>query len=98
MYYSVYALDRPGAGSLRAKHREEHRARLHNHEYALKVVVAGPLLGDDDAMIGSLVIVEAEAAEDVRAFIGTDPYWINGVYETVDVRAFGWGTGAPSKN
>ena len=98
MYFSVYALDKPGAGSLRAKHREEHRARLHQNEYPLKVIVAGPLLGADDTMIGSLLIVEAEAAEDVRAFIGTDPYWINGVYETVDVRAFGWGIGAPVKN
>lgn len=88
MHYIVNALDRPGSASLRASHRDAHRSRLEKHDFPLKVVVAGPLLSDDEDVIGSLLIIESDAIENVRAFVGTDPYWIAGVYESVSVKPF----------
>ncbi len=88
MQFVVYALDKPGTGSLRATHRDAHRGRLENHEYPLRIIFAGPLLGDEDRVIGSLFLIESDTVENVRAFVGTDPYWIAGVYESVAVHPF----------
>ncbi|MHA1559736.1 MAG: YciI family protein [Alphaproteobacteria bacterium] len=86
--FTIYALDVPDSGPLRAAHGEQHRDRLRNAAGPVRVVVAGPLRNDDDAPIGSLLIVEAEAADIVREFVEADPYRINAIYDTVDIRPF----------
>ncbi len=94
--FTVYALDKPGAAPLRAEHGEAHRGRLRAHNAPpLQVVVAGPLLDEDDKPIGSLVIIEADTIEAVRAFVEADPYQINGVYGDVDIKPIRWTIGTP---
>jgi uncharacterized protein YciI len=68
---------------------------LRDHDHPVRVVIAGPLLGDDEAMLGTLLIVEADRAADVTAYWNGDPYMINGLFERVDIRPFAWGLGTP---
>lgn len=96
MYFSVYALDRAGAGEIRAANRDAHRARLKDHDHPVRVVIAGPLLAEDGAtMIGSLLVFEAADKAAVEAFLAGDPYEINGLFERTEVHPFAWGIGAP---
>jgi len=97
MYFSVYALDRAGAGDIRARNRDAHRARLKDHDHPVKVMMAGPLLADDGkTMIGSLLVFEAADKAAVEAFLAGDPYEISGLFERTEVRPFAWSIGAPA--
>jgi uncharacterized protein YciI len=53
-----------------------------------KVKIAGPLLDDEGQMAGSLFIIEADDKAEVAAFSAADPYVLNDVFETVEIRAF----------
>ena len=95
-YFSVHALDAPGKAEARAAARADHRARLrvHDHE-GLTVHIGGPLLNDQGAMCGSLLVIEAADAQAVQDFVASDPYTVAGVYQSVDIHAFNWGLGHP---
>ena len=96
MHFVVYALDKAGAASLRAAHRDAHRHRLRNHDHPVKVIAAGLLLDAKDAAVGSLIIIEADAKAAVDAFMAADPYVLNEIYSAIDIRPFAWTIGAPS--
>lgn len=95
MQYAVYALDKPDAGPLRAQHRDAHRARLRDHDHPVEVVIAGPLLDDAENPIGSLFVIEAASIGDVRAFMDADPYILNGIYQSADIKPVKWTIGTP---
>jgi len=95
MYFVVYAIDRPGAAAIRAQHRPAHRDRLRRHEHPVAVRIGGPLLDEGGAMIGSMLVIEAENAAAVETYLAGDPYVENGLYARVEVRPFAWGLGAP---
>lgn len=93
MYFIVYAKDKPGHTDVRAKNRPDHVAWLK----ANSVPVAGPLLADDnETMIGSMLIVEAESLADVEAMLPNDPYAKAGLFESVEVHPWIWALGAPT--
>lgn len=52
--------------------------------------MAGPLLSEDGAMIGSLFLVEAEDLASAQALATEDPYAKAGVFARVDVRETKW--------
>ena len=52
------------------------------------MALAGPLLGDDDKPVGSVVILEAEDGAAAQALAQADPYVANGVFELVSVRHY----------
>ena len=95
MQFSIYALDKPDSSQLRAQHRDAHRTRLDNHDHPVKVVLAGPLFDADEKPVGSLIIVDAEKEEDVRAFVQADPYIRHGVYQSADIKPVKWTIGTP---
>lgn len=86
--FSIYALDVPNSLPLRAEHGERHRERLKQAVDPVRVVVAGPLRDDAEKPVGSLLIVEAESIGEVQDFVDADPYSINGIYASVDIRPF----------
>lgn len=92
--FTIYALDVPNSGPGRAAHGDTHRARLKQAVDPVRVVAAGPLRDDAEKPIGSLVIVEAASIDLVRDFVKADPYSINGIYDTVDIRPFAVTVGA----
>jgi uncharacterized protein YciI len=95
MHFAVYALDKPDAGLLRAELGDAHRARLRGHDHPVEVVIAGPLLDEAGNPIGSLIVIEAASIGDVRAFMDADPYILNGVYESADIKPVKWTIGTP---
>ena len=95
MLYAVWATDRPGTGAARQQVREAHRRRLrHPAPHAVQVLQAGPTLdGPAGAMNGTLLVVQADDAAAVRAFIDDDPYVAAGVYASVEIRPWRCGLG-----
>lgn len=92
--FTIYALDVPNSGPGRAEHGPTHRERLTKAVDPVRVVVAGPLRDDAEKPIGSLVVVEAASIDLVRDFVKADPYSINGIYDSVDIRPFAVTVGA----
>jgi uncharacterized protein len=92
--FAVWASDRTAALAERERVRPAHRARLREPApHPVRVVLAGPTLADDGTMNGTLLVVEAEHIEVVRAFVDGDPYIRAGVYDSVEIRAFACGLG-----
>jgi uncharacterized protein YciI len=90
MLFVIHAMDKKDAINTRAKHYKAHRQHLDDSaKHAVTVVTAGPLVADDDELpIGSLFIVDAKDRAAVQAFIRSDPYHLNGVWEGVEVHAY----------
>ena len=76
--------DKAGALDLRMATREAHLAYVREHMGMIKV--AGPFLGEDGGMIGSMFVIEAEDAAAVEAFSAADPYRLAGLFDQVSVR------------
>lgn len=83
MRFAIFAQDKPDSLELRMETRAEHLAYLSNYE----LLVAGPLLDDDGAMCGSLIIMEAESSEEIERIAEGDPYRKAGLFESVTIRA-----------
>lgn len=83
--YVISCIDKPDSAAIRQKARESHLAYVRD-TVRVTVKVGGPYLADDGAMIGSLLIVEAETPGDVAAFVRDDPYGKTGLFQSVEVR------------
>lgn len=69
--------DQVGSDSVRDEKRGEHIAFRKGLGDAL--LLSGPLLDEQDGAIGSMVIVEGESSDGVRAIVERDPFVIHGV-------------------
>lgn len=87
MHYVIHCLDHPGSVEKRLAHYEEHKAYL--AKASMKTVISGPLLAEDEqTMVGSCFVVEADSLAEVEAFNRNDPFAKAGLWETVSIRAF----------
>jgi uncharacterized protein len=89
MEYFVYGRDRAGTGELKGRLTEEHWAFMDG--YGERLIARGPTLTgqDDDAeSTGSLHIVDLPDAEAARKFAHEEPYYLGGVFESVEVYGF----------
>ena len=87
MHYVVHCLDHDGAVVKRLAHYEAHKAYLATAQ--VKTVISGPLLADDEeTMIGSCFVLEANSLAEVEAFNSNDPFAKAGLWKTVSVRPF----------
>ncbi len=82
--FVITALDKPDGAPLRAEHRPAHRAYLAEQGTMLKV--AGPLLDDGGAMIGSLFIIEVAHRAEAEAFHAADPFSQIGLFASFEIR------------
>lgn len=96
MLFAFICYDKPGQLDLRMETRPVHLEHLNklNAEGTLKF--AGPFLGDDGKPNGSLVVVEAADMAAARALAEADPYYLAGLFETVDVRPWNWTINNPA--
>ena len=86
-FYAIIARDRPGAAPIRTEKLKQHLAHVEGH--LDRLAVAGPLRDEAGAFTGSLLIVRAESAADARALLEADPYFQAGIWNDIDIRAFG---------
>ena len=84
MLFAVLFTDRPGQGALRAAHLQAHLDWLAAHPFQVRV--AGSLREEPGQVPqGGLWIVEAEAKDSVHELMQTDPFWICGLRQGVQV-------------
>jgi uncharacterized protein len=86
MLYMIYCLDGAGQLQRRLDNHADHRAYL--AEAGGGLIVAGPLLADDGAMIGSLFLLEAESREAAQRYIAADPFSTRKIWESVTIHRF----------
>jgi uncharacterized protein len=87
MHYIVHCIDHDGAVEKRLANYDAHKAYLGNG--AMKTVISGPLLADDnETMIGSLFLFEADSKDAVVAYNKADPFTKAGVWKSVSIHPF----------
>jgi hypothetical protein len=97
MLFVVHALDKMDILPTRAKHYRAHRIHLDKTEdYAVDVVTAGTLVADDgETPVGSIFVIDAKDRAAVDAFVRSDPYAVNGVWQRVDIHGYNKKRGTP---
>ncbi|HEY1543497.1 MAG TPA: YciI family protein [Xanthobacteraceae bacterium] len=90
MHFVIHAVDKPDIIATRAKHFRAHRVHLdESRKHGVEIFTAGPLVDEDgETPVGSLFIIEATDRAAVDAFTRSDPYFVNGVWERVDVHYY----------
>ncbi|MAF94401.1 MAG: hypothetical protein CMM60_01380 [Rhodospirillaceae bacterium] len=84
MHFVISCVDKPGQPGLRQDNRVDHLDHLENH--AERIVAAGPILGNDDAPNGSVLVMEFDDMAQAQAFADNDPYAKAGVFESVSIK------------
>ncbi|MCZ7674922.1 MAG: YciI family protein [Roseovarius sp.] len=82
MLVALIARDKPGALQTRLDNRAAHLAYI---EETGVVAQAGPLLDEDGAMCGSLVILDVAGMAAARDWAAADPYARAGLFASVDL-------------
>ena len=87
MHYTINCLDKEGAVHARLANYEAHKAYL--GEASVRIVISGPLLApEQETMIGSFFLVEAETQAEVQAFHDADPFKKAGIWGRVSIHPF----------
>ena len=88
MHFIARCLDKSDAGSLRAQIRPAHLEWMATQLDAISV--AGPLLDEQEAPMGSLLIVEGVSREAVAGLLAEDPYAKAGLFASVEITPWKW--------
>jgi uncharacterized protein YciI len=80
-WFALIGRDGPRGAELRRRHREAHLRGIAPLAEAGRVRHAGPLLGEDGAPTGSLIVFEARDLAAARALAASDPYVVEGIFE-----------------
>jgi len=93
MLFAFICTDKPNSVDLRLKLRPDHLKHLEG--LGTKLKLAGPFTNDEGSPIGSLVIVDAESRAAAEKIAAADPYAKEGLFASVEVRAWKWTIGNP---
>ncbi|MGS4946924.1 YciI family protein [Meridianimarinicoccus sp. RP-17] len=85
MFFALICHDKPGALALRMQTRADHLAYV---ERTGVVAQAGPLLGDDGGMVGSLIILDVADRAAAQVWADGDPYAQAGLFDRVEIVAW----------
>ena len=94
MYYAIYCEDLDDSLEKRRSVRSAHLKRLDELNNAGRLLLAGPLLNNDNedpflaGFRGSLIIAEFEHIEAAQAWAAADPYVTANVYHRITVMPF----------
>jgi uncharacterized protein YciI len=86
MQFVIYCTDKPASLDLRMATRAAHLEYIDNTQ--IKIVLAGPLLGADGGMQGSMFVVDADSLDAAKNFSAGDPYRKAGLFERVEIHGF----------
>jgi uncharacterized protein YciI len=85
MLYVLICEDKPDSEELRKSVRPQHLDHIQNYD----VRFAGPMLADnEETMIGSIIVLEADDRGAAETFAQNDPYNQAGLFANVTIRAF----------
>jgi uncharacterized protein YciI len=85
--YLYVGRDSARGAELRPAARPKHLTHLEQLDEAGRIRFAGPLLDENDAPCGSLIVFEAVNLEEARRVAEGDPYLSEGVFDAVEVFA-----------
>ena len=95
-YFVFCSHDKPGTSDARSRVRERHRAYIRIARDGCRCVAGGPLMDDAGAaMIGSLLVFEAQDRAAVEKFVAGDPYTKENIFSSTDIWRWNWGLGLP---
>lgn len=84
MFFVVRFTDKPECLPIRKQFLPAHLQWLEQHQGA--VLVAGSLRPEPEAApVGAFWVVEAESKSAVEALLLTDPFWVHGLRQSVEV-------------
>jgi uncharacterized protein len=97
MLFVVHAMDKKDILPTRAHHYRDHRIHLDKaQDHDVDVVTAGTLVADDgETPVGSIFVIDAKDRAKVDAFVRSDPYHVNGVWEAVRIHGYNRKRGTP---
>jgi hypothetical protein len=91
-YFVLIGRDHAGLLELRKSLRPAHQAHFFTPQPDCRAVAGGPVLGDDGEMNGSLLVFDAADRAAVERF------FLNGLFETVEILPWRWGFGSPTNS
>ena len=85
MIFCRFAYDAAEKGTERQALLEAHKAHLRSG--TVKILQSGPLFATDGSgrKLGALVVFEAFDVAEVEAFNAMDPYFVNSVYNRIEI-------------
>lgn len=78
----------PGALERRMKSRPEHLEKIAVVKKAGQFLCGGAILNNEGAMIGSMILYEAENREALDRLLENEPYIYNKVWKKIEIRPF----------
>ena len=97
-YFIFRGRDAPlTAAEIRTRVRPEHRAYIREMRHGVRVVAGGMVITDaDDAVTGTLLILQGPDRAAVMRYLEGDPYWHAGLFARYELDRWAWGLGAPA--
>lgn len=86
MQFILIGHDKEGGAALRKEVRPQHLAYL--QEIAPQIVYGGPILGDDGAPCGSMIVYDAADRAAAERLVADDPYSRHGLFAHTELRRF----------
>jgi uncharacterized protein YciI len=84
MLFVIIGYDGPDGARLRPSVRPSHLENLKPLVEQGRMIIGGPFTDGS----GSMMVVDMESEAQAQAFIRTDPYVTQGVFERVEIRPF----------
>ena len=84
MEFLIIALDKPGSAALRQRLRTPHLEFVSDKQD--RITFGGPIMGEDGATIGSVLILRLADRPALDAHLAQDPYFRDGLFEAVLIR------------
>ena len=90
MQYVIHAYDHTDADALdrRMAVRPAHLDYVRQLKADGQFLLGGALLDTDGRMIGSMLMLDLATEEQLKNYLNTDPYIIQGIWDKIDVRPF----------
>ena len=87
MLVSIYCRDAQGSAEPRESKLAEHLKHIETIEDKIKV--GGPIMGPDgNTAVASLMVVEVDSLDEAAEMVDTDPYYLAGVWQEINIREF----------
>ena len=83
MLYHILCKDKPGHLQTRLDNRDAHLAVV--NALGDRLFAAGPLLNDQDEMVGSVLIIDFDSDDAAAVFCAADPYAQAGLFQDVTI-------------
>ncbi len=83
MLYHIHCQDKANSLQIRLNTRDAHLSYIDG--LGDRLFAAGPLLSNDNEMVGSVLIIDFDSDDDAHAFCAEDPYALAGLFDQVMV-------------